>query len=257
MTNMEKRLQMAASNPNHAYILTGEPEEILSIARAFAKALQCETRVDGCACGLCLSCRVFESGNHPDILYVKATKTKTIGVDDVRTQIILPMSVKPFLYRYKIFIVDQAPTPQAQNALLKTVEEPAPFGIFLFLAKNLELFLPTVISRCTAIKLSKAGNANPRAKDEDIEEMQNFAGTVVNSIRGMDIIEVFDLCSRFDKWKESIQTFLDILYLCFREQLTSSADALPRLDAVAAAKKSLYQNGNFQMTIETMLLKMR
>ena len=262
----------------------------LTLARAFAKALQCEENGTD-ACGACLSCRVFESGNHPDINYVQATKTKSIGVDDVRAQIVLPMSEKPFRYQYKIFIVNQPLTPQAQNALLKTIEEPAPFGIFLLLTESTRLFLPTVLSRCVTLKLSTlsdkevmdtlkdAGGSreisetailfaqgNPgRAKaliaSKDFEEMQKLARSVAANIYRMDIVSVFNLCSQFEKWKDSIQTLLDMLYMFFRERLQPEAHIdvktiLPGLEAINEAKKALYQNGNFQMTIEMMLLKM-
>ena len=256
---MEQRLQMAVPSPSHAYILVGEPEVTLSAAKNFAKALQCE----GDENGICLSCRVFESGNHPDILYVKPTKTKAIGVEDVRTQIVLPMSEKPFRYRYKIFIVDQPMTPQAQNALLKTIEEPAPFGIFLFLTAHIELYLETVLSRCVTIKMDKTGKM-VEGQNQNNQEMLAFAKSAASSIVGMSLLDVYKMYAQFDKWKESIQELLDMLYLCFREQLNASSDffrvpqeVIPRLYAIELAKKALYQNGNFQMTIESMLLKMR
>jgi len=282
-----QRLQKAVSDPSHAYILAGEPGMgKLALARAFAKALQCEDNNTD-ACGTCLSCRVFESGNHPDILYVQATKTKSIGVEDIRAQLILPMSEKPFRYRYKIFIINQALTPQAQNALLKTIEEPAPFGIFLFLTESTRLFLPTVLSRCVTLKLNplsenemaktltqsgqmghgaeaamifsrgNPGRAMALMKSEDFEEMQNLAHTVTANIYGMDTVAVFALYSQFEKWKESIQTLLDMLYMYYREGLQKNIQpALRGIDAVTQAKKALYHNGNFQMTIEMMLLKM-
>lgn len=284
-----KRLQKAVPNPGHAYILEGEAGiGKLALARAFAKALQCEESSHD-ACGTCLSCRVFESGNHPDILYVQAVKTKAIGVEDVRTQIVLPMSEKPFLYQYKIFIVNQPLTPQAQNALLKTIEEPASFGIFLLLTESTRLFLPTVLSRCVTLKLgplsdeemtaalSKIGKdqvskgallfarGNPGKavelmESEDFEAMQKLAQSVAANIYQMDAVAVFGLCSQFDKWKDAIQTLLDMLYMFFRERLdvkgVDTEAVLAGLSAITDAKKALYRNGNFQMTIEVMLLKM-
>ncbi|MCL1987208.1 MAG: hypothetical protein FWG64_04460 [Firmicutes bacterium] len=280
------RLRTAVANPSHAYIFVGEKGMgKLALAKSFAQALQCETNS---ACGSCLSCRTIKSGNNPDILYVAATKTKTIGVDDIRNQIILPMSEKPFRNRYKIFVVDQPPTPQAQNALLKTIEEPADFGIFLFLAETTRAFLPTVLSRCVTLKLQPltdaeiiqtlpkvkanaavltiAGGNPSRAKDllesPDFDNMFNLAKLTADKSDKMGVVELFDLYSKFDKWKEkeNIQTLLDLLYLCCSENLRQSQNPtkeLTKLDAIFAAKKALQYNGNFQMTIETMLLKMR
>ncbi|MCL2014658.1 MAG: hypothetical protein FWG68_00240 [Defluviitaleaceae bacterium] len=284
-----RRLRQAVDNPSHAYAIVGEAGlGKLAIAKSFAQALQCETNS---ACGECLSCRMVKSGNHPDIIYVKATKTKTIGVEDVRTQLILPMSEKPFRHRYKIFIVDQPPTPQAQNALLKTIEEPAYFGIFLFLAETTRAFLPTILSRCVTLKLQALTDAeiiqtlsqimpnppspailmvaagNPgRAKklvaSPDFENMLNLAKSVADNVATMSMVEIFGLHTKFDKWKDNIQTLLDLLYFSCLEnvrnhQNISQISQISQIEAITAAKKALHYNGNFQMTIETMLLKMR
>ena len=283
------RLCKAIHNPGHAYVLVGEKGlGKLALARAFTKSLQCEAnKQDGDSCGVCLSCRVFESDNHPDVLYVQATKTKIIGVEDVRTQILLPMSEKPFRYPYKIFIVNQVLTTQAQSALLKTIEEPAPFGIFLFLTEHTRLFLSTLLSRCVTFKLNpmsdedvakivskktsdpavifaqgNPGRAKALIESKDFEEMQNLAFSVASNIYDMDIVEIFRLCAKFEKWKESIQTLLNMLYMHYRERLNKPASQpcvhtiLSGLEAITKVKRNLSQNGHFQMNIETMLLKL-
>jgi len=247
----EQRLRAAVSAPSHAYIFAGEPGSgKKAAARAFAKALQCESETAE-ACGVCLSCRVFESGNHPDVFFVKPAKTKSIGVDDVRSQIVLPMSEKPFRYRYKIFIVAEPMTPQAQNALLKTIEEPAPFGIFLFLTESLELYLPTVLSRCAALKF---GSETEVPQDE----LTVLAQKVARDIWEMDVLQIYALYAQVEKSRDSVQSFLDMLYLCCRERLNEYRDTkiFKGLEAITDAKRALQQNGNFQMTIEMMFLKM-
>ena len=260
-----ERLQKSVSLPSHAYIFSGEDEGArLALARAFAKTLQCADNAGNTdACGQCLSCRVFDSGNHPDCLYVKSEKVKGIGVDEVRNQIVLPMSEKPFRYPYKIFIIEDPLTDQAQNALLKTIEEPASFGIFLFLTVNTSLFLPTVLSRCVTLKLNPELNPATGVRPDQINEleieMQNFAKTTADTIEGMDILSVFNLCGQFEKWKDYIQSLLDMLYLYSRFQLEKSSNievSISKLEAIYQAKKALKQNGNFQMNIETMLFKM-
>ena len=107
---------------SHAYIINGDNgtgKHIL--ARAFAKALQCEAGY-GDSCDMCHSCLQAESGNHPDIIEVIHEKTGSIGVDDVRNQINNDIMIKPYSSKYKIYIVDEAEklTPQAQNCLLYT-----------------------------------------------------------------------------------------------------------------------------------------
>ena len=124
---------------SHAYIINGDNgtgKHIL--AEAFAKALQCETG-DGDSCGMCHSCLQAESKNHPDIIEVTHEKSGSIGVDDVRSQINNDIIIKPYSSKYKIYIVDEAEklTPQAQNALLKTIEEPPEYGVILLLTNSM------------------------------------------------------------------------------------------------------------------------
>ncbi len=140
---------------SHAYILTGEAGMgRKSLANAFAMALQCENGETE-PCGTCHSCRQFLSGNHPDVIYVRHEKPGSIGVDDVRSQIVNDVAVRPYSSPYKIYIVDQAEllTVQAQNALLKTIEEPPEYAILFLLTTNADSFLPTILSRCTVLKL--------------------------------------------------------------------------------------------------------
>jgi DNA polymerase III subunit delta' len=133
---------------SQAYLFYG-PEGIGKkfIADVFAAALECGEK--DAPCGRCLSCRKAEDGIHPDIIRLKHEKPDLISVDEVREQIVADAYVKPFESKYKIYIVDEADkmNEQAQNAILKTIEEPPSFDVFIFIAENIQLFLPTVISR--------------------------------------------------------------------------------------------------------------
>ena len=111
---------------SHAYILNApESSGKRLIAEAFAATLQCEEKGTE-PCGMCHSCKQAVSHNHPDIIYVRHEKPNTISVDDIRVQINQDIAVKPYSSPYKIYIVDEAEkmNVQAQNALLKTIEEP-------------------------------------------------------------------------------------------------------------------------------------
>ena len=251
----------------HAYILEGGLPNRLDIGRAFAKRLNCQGLADATtgqlnACDECLSCRVFESGNHPDIFFVSGTKATGIGVDDARDQIVSKMATQPFKYKYKIFIVDKAQTltPAAQNALLKTIEEPAPYGVFLFLAEHVHTLLPTLLSRCVLVKLGETVNI-PDA------EAQALAEEVASTIAGMDILETMGLYRRFEPYKESresIANLLDMIYLAYARRITHAAAAsegiqkiwYDSITAIQHTKQILAQNGNFQLAIEIMLLKL-
>ena len=126
---------------SHAYILNGERGSGKKMfAQLFAMRLQCE-RGGAEPCNECHSCRQALSGNHPDIIRVVHEKPNTISVDEVRVQINNDIMIRPYNGKYKIYIVPDADmmTPQAQNALLKTIEEPPEYAvIFLCQFKDQE-----------------------------------------------------------------------------------------------------------------------
>ena len=207
----------------------------------------------------CISCKVFESGNHPDTIYVTGTKSGSIGVDDVREQIILPMSSKPFRYKYKVFIVENAETltPQAQNALLKTIEEPAPYGVFLFVCKHIHNFLPTLMSRCVR-KRKQTSDTKITAISSEIEELAN---EIYYGIQGKDIFDAFLMYRLFEPYKDSketIQNILNLLYslYCERFKYNQHTSLINAIEAIVKTKKILSQNGNTQLALELLLLEL-
>lgn len=145
-----------AGKVSHAYIIEGdEGMGKGTLSKTFAKLLQCEkVGVENEPCGICPACRQVESNNHPDIIYVHPSKKTGYGVADIREQVIKDIHIKPYKGPYKIYIIHEADemTIQAQNSILKTIEEPPNYGVFFLLAKNSNSFLQTILSR--AIKIS-------------------------------------------------------------------------------------------------------
>jgi len=274
---------------SHAYIFSGEAgmgKKLL--AKTFAKTLQCEAIETGEACepcGRCRSCLTFESGNQPDVFYVKPTKTKAIGVDDIREQVSENLVTRPFSSAYKIFIIDHADemTAQAQNALLKSIEEPAVYAVFILLSRNIHLFLPTVLSRCVTYKLKPVpepdvrayllrvgvpsanagllseyaagsiGRALALANDTEFLAMRGEITKAAEKLERADLAETFAVFPVFEKYKERIQEALDILYIYYHDARAPFAF----MDSIDAAKRRLKQNANFQLTIEVMLLDIK
>ncbi len=150
---------------SHAYILCGDRGSGRhGLAMAFASALLCTDPQDSGgmirACGRCHSCLQAASGSHPDLLVFRhqkkndSDKRTALGVDDAR-RLRGDVQIKPYYSSRKIYIVPEADgmTPQAQNALLKTLEEPPAYAVVLLLAEGTEKFLPTVLSRCILMRL--------------------------------------------------------------------------------------------------------
>ena len=172
---VKENLSQAAreGRPAHAYILEGDTGSGRGmLARAFAMSLLCERfAAEGRKepCGECHSCIQFLSDNHPDVRYVTHEKV-SLGVDDIRFQLVNDVAVKPYSSPYKIYIVRDAEkmTPQAQNALLKTLEEPPSYVVILLLTTNAEMFLPTIRSRCITLPVKPLS-------DEQVEEVLRSA----------------------------------------------------------------------------------
>jgi len=151
------RKGLANRRIRHAYLITG-PEGVgkNTLARAFAQALNC-THPDESArpCGECRSCRLIASGNHPDLLYAELDpNTGALKIEEVRS-VTQRIALKPYEARYRIAIFrdfDHA-RGQAQDALLKTLEEPPPHALLILLAPSAESLLPTITSRSQMIPL--------------------------------------------------------------------------------------------------------
>lgn len=146
---------VAENRVSQAYIVNGERGTGKKmLAKLFAMALLCEEHGPE-PCNKCHSCVQAESNNHPDIIWVTHEKPGSIGVDDVRTQINNTVAIKPYQGPYKVYIIPEADimTVQAQNALLKTIEEPPQYAVFILLTENADVLLPTINSRCVMLKL--------------------------------------------------------------------------------------------------------
>lgn len=150
---------------SHAYIISGEEGSgRKTVAYTFAQALQCEhpqhTEHGIEPCGSCHSCRQAMSGNHPDIITVTHERPASIGVGDIRS-LRADVQILPYESQRKIYIIPDAEkmTAQAQNALLKTIEEPPEYVIIILIADGTSSFLPTVLSRCIVLQMRPVGEA--------------------------------------------------------------------------------------------------
>lgn len=140
---------------SHAYIFYGEKGSgKKTLADLFSRTLQCE-RHGTEPCNECTSCKQALNRNQPDIIYVTHDKPAIISVEEIRRQVNNDVAVKPYASDRKVYIIDEAEkmNVQAQNALLKTLEEPPAYTTILLLTTNLEALLTTIRSRCVTLSL--------------------------------------------------------------------------------------------------------
>lgn len=241
---------------SHAYILNGprgSGKKLL--ANLFAMTLQCESRQPE-PCGECRSCIQTNNGNQPDIITVKHEKPASISVDDVRTQINGDIMIKPYSSQYKIYIVPEADlmTVQAQNAILKTIEEPPEYAVIFLLTENADSLLPTIRSRCVMLKLrnikdklvkkylmeqmqvpdyqadlcaafaqGNIGRAIMLAKSEHFNEIKENAIQLMKYIDEMELHEIVAAIKEISKYKLEVTDYLDIMTIWYRDVLLYKA----------------------------------
>ena len=238
--------------PFHAYLFQGEEgvgKEAL--ARTFAAGLQCQSESADKPCKECVSCRQMESGNQPDVIWVTREKA-SLGVDEIREQLCNTMDIKPFSSPYKIYLVQEAEkmTEAAQNALLKTIEEPPSYAVILLLTTNQEAFLPTILSRCVQLKLKplrdftvkkyltdtlhveeadadiyaafargNLGKAISLASSEDFKLLHGEMLHLLKHVKEMDISELLDYIRKMKEENLDIYECLDFMQLWYRDIL--------------------------------------
>lgn len=255
---LKEHLQNAISTNkvSHAYIINGERSSGKEfIARIFAMTLQCE-KGETEPCGECHSCKQAMSNNQPDIIYIGHEKPNTIGVEDIRGQINNDIGIKPYSSPRKIYIMNEGEkmTVQAQNALLKTLEEPPEYAVILILTTNVEALLPTILSRCVVLNMKPVpdakvkkylmeelsvpdykanicvafargniGKAKLLASSEEFEKVKDEAITLVKYINDMEINEIVKAIKKITEYKFDVNDYLDILSVWYRDVLLYKA----------------------------------
>ncbi|MCI8543879.1 DNA polymerase III subunit delta' [Acetatifactor aquisgranensis] len=247
---------LATGKISHAYIINGEKSSGKEfIARVFAMALQCE-RGETEPCQECRSCKQALSNNHPDIIQLVHEKPGTISVDDIRSQVNNDIAVKPYSSAYKVYIINEAEkmTVQAQNAILKTLEEPPEYAVILLLTSNVNSLLSTILSRCVVLNMKPVGDqlvkeylcsklqvpdyraevcaafargnvgkAKMLATSEEFENIKAEALALLKYIQDMDLAEIMTAVKKITEYKLEIKDYLDICAIWYRDALMFKA----------------------------------
>jgi len=139
-----------------SYIFTG-PEGIgkRTVALNFAKTVNCLKVKEGDCCDHCLSCLKIQNFNHPDVHWIKKDESDSIKIETIR-ELQKNIYIKPWEAKRKVFIIEEADrlTPEAQNSLLKVLEEPPKENILILITSKPNLIFSTVISRCKRINFT-------------------------------------------------------------------------------------------------------
>ncbi|MFA6189976.1 MAG: DNA polymerase III subunit gamma/tau [Candidatus Staskawiczbacteria bacterium] len=204
------------NNISHAYLLSGpRGSGKTTIARLFAKAINCENRKDGQfePCDKCASCLEIMASRSMDLVEIDAASHT--GVDDVR-QLIEGIKFAPVKSKYKIFIIDECHqlSKSAANALLKTLEEPPAHAVFILATTESHKMIPTILSRCQKFDFKRLHVLEIIKKLEFISKKENvkFEDSALSLIalnsRGSfrDAESLLDECLSFAGDKGNIKT---------------------------------------------------
>ena len=260
---------------SHAYIINGPKDSgKMMLAQAFAMALQCETSIrnrEGATgrpeeklspeilaepCLECHSCKQALGNNQPDIIYLTHEKPNTISVADIREQINHDIEIKPYSSKYKVYIVDEAEkmNQQAQNALLKTIEEPPAYAVILLLTTNADAFLPTIRSRCVMLDVKpvndekireflmkkrqvpdykaevcaafargNVGRAVALASSERFNDLKDVTVSLLRRLGDIRRYNILQEIKPLNDFKDDIREFFDLVLFWYRDVLLYKA----------------------------------
>lgn len=266
------------NNIAHSYMFIGK-ESIgkMLFAKEFAKAILCIN--DSKPCGDCKSCIEFESSNNPDFEIIEPDGNN-IKIEQIR-ELIKKVYEKPIVSNKKVYIINDSNlmTKEAQNSLLKTLEEPPEYVTIILIASNENLFLPTIKSRCTKIMFRKLtdselktilerkynklntqelmlkiadGSVNKAVSLEGKEELYNKVNRIYSSLENVNIIELINSKEDIFKDKEEAIEMLEYINLIFFRKISSNLKYIECMKIVEDTKDRLKKNNNYDMTIDNL-----
>lgn len=160
---------------SHAYLFCGtRGTGKTSSAKILAKAVNCESPIDGNPCNKCPSCKMIDSGSATDVLEIDAASNNRVdNIRDLRDEVVYPPSV----LKKRVYIVDEVHmlSSSAFNALLKTLEEPPEYVVFILATTELNELPPTIISRCIRFDFSRIDSEAVKKRLEFVACQENIA----------------------------------------------------------------------------------
>ncbi len=233
---------VASASVRHAYIISGQDgmgkKHLSGILRHY---FACHTNS---ACGACPGCKSDSAGANPDVVCLSNPEKKPYKIDEIR-ELIKRVYERPVYGKYKLMVIEEAHLldERCQNALLKAIEEPPSYAVFIFLCDNMSTVLQTILSRVMVIELLpwkkeelKAAYPLPESEsflydycmgnigrlksicdDEDFKDARDTAVSVLSKVLGGDCYAVYEAVDEFTKRKEHITEMLSVLTLFMRD----------------------------------------
>lgn len=271
-----------SNNISHSYIFSG----IAGIgkflfAKEFAKAILCLSP-NKKPCNQCRACESFENSNNPDIIIIDEQE-ESIKTDQIK-ELTSNVLEKPIQGNKKIYIINNSEnmTKEAQNSLLKTLEEPPEYVIIILITNNENLLLNTIKSRCIKINFSKLSDNeikqyfNQRLEKIEDKMIKAFGGSIETALKLKDKSEIYEtvketfsnienmnelqiLCIKdtIFKDKEEVYSILDYINTLFYDKIISDVQNVSRYEEcikiIEKTKQRLRKNSNYDMTIDNAL----
>jgi len=248
---LEKSVSL--NKTSHSYIFWGiEGIGKKLIAKEFAKMILCLDTKDNC-CAKCKSCIMFEEDNNPDYFEINKEQVESIKIDEIR-EMQAKVLEKPIISKRKVYIINNAEkmTVEAQNCLLKTLEEPPEFITIILVSNNENTILATIKSRCTKVvfteEIQKEITEENKARFETLEKI--FGN--VEKYLSIDLLNKIDILYND---KENIFENLDYINTILVRQAKKDTKYLDYIDYVEETKNKLKSNSNYDMCIDNLILK--
>ena len=250
------------------------------IATEFAKSILCLN--EKIYCNNCKSCLEFDTNNHPDFNIIEPDGNK-IKIEQIR-ELQKRIQEKPIISNNKVYIIDFADTmtTEAQNCLLKTLEEPPEFATIILLGNNESAFLPTIKSRCMILSCKPIQDSELKTFLEQNYGMKNitqnmldrFQGSVGKAIELKDkeeyqkLEEIIDKLQESDlittlknaeilyETKEEIFEILEYTNTLLLKKAKTNMKYTKCIKIVEDTKRRLKQNANYDMSIDNMIFHM-
>ncbi len=290
--NLKKSLEN--NKTSHSYLFIGiEGIGKKIIAKEFAKSILCINREKSKSeadkeknliCNNCKSCIEFDTNNNPDF-YVITPEGNSIKIEQIR-EMQKKVAEKPIISKNKVYIIDESDkmTKEAQNSLLKVLEEPPEYVTIILIAENENMILSTIKSRCTILHFKQIPNSelknflknnyNIEILEENI--LDSFQGSIgkalklkdkkenlrqiyklIKDIKNSDIIELTKMAEILYKEKDDIQDLLEYINTVLINQKENTYQYAQCVEVIEDTKRRLKSNANYDMTIDNMIFKMK